>query len=147
VNSLLVVSTKPTLREPLARKSSSAERGCVCGGLMVPGGYVRAAYATLCPSRAGNSFLLAFNAMKNEGCMFGTVRVRKPVNVKKLPSTWVPSGAMKSVRMSGSPATVICTMANADMISVRSFEVVEEDIVYDLMESSKFEVIEEKLDQ
>jgi len=97
----------------------------VCGGLMVPGGYIRAAYATLCPSRAGNSALLAFNALKVEGCMFGGRRARKPVNVKKLASTWVPVGAMKSVRMSGSPASVICTMANAHMISVRSFEAVE----------------------
>jgi hypothetical protein len=62
--------------------------------------------------------------------VFGGRRARKPVNVKKVLSTVVPNGAMKSVRISGSPANVICIMANADMISVRTFEVVE-DIVYD----------------
>jgi hypothetical protein len=61
--------------------------------------------------------------------VFGERRTRKPVKVKKLPSTWLPFGAMKSMRMSGSLANVICTMVNADMISVRTLEVVE-DIVY-----------------
>jgi hypothetical protein len=124
------VSTNPTLREPVASKSSSAERGCVCGGLIVPGGYTRAAYDTLCPSRAGNSALLALNALKVEGSVFGGRRARKPVNVKKVLSIVVPTGAMKSVRMSGSPANVIFIMENADMISVRIFETVE-DIAYD----------------
>jgi hypothetical protein len=32
--------------------------------------------------------------------------------------------------MSGSPANVICIMANADMTNVRTFEIVE-DIAYD----------------
>jgi hypothetical protein len=50
--------------------------------------------------------------------------------VKKVLSIVVPTGAMKSVRMSGSPANVIFIMENADMISVRTFETVE-DIAYD----------------
>jgi hypothetical protein len=74
--------------------------------------------------------LLALNALKVEGSVFGGRRARKPVNVKKVLSTVVPTGAMKSVRMFGSQANVICIMANTNMTNVRTFEIVE-DIAYD----------------
>ena len=51
-------------------------------------------------------------------------RSRKPVNVKKFPSTLVTfGGTIKSVRMSGSPAIAIWMMANEEISSEKNFMV------------------------
>ena len=80
--------------------------------MLPPPGNSRIAYETLCPSRAGNSTLVAFNTLKSETVLLGKKMTRKPVKVKKLPSDMVVlGGTMKSVRMSGSPALDISMMA------------------------------------
>ena len=96
---------------------------------MLPPGNSRIAYETLCPSRAGNSTLVAFNTLKSETVLLGEKMTRKPVKVKKLPSGMVLGGTMKSVRMSRSPALDICMMAKIDIISVKTLKVVEDMIV------------------
>lgn len=100
----------------------------MCGGLTLPPGNSRIAYETLCPSRAGNSALLAFSTLKAE-IVLGENMGRKPVKVKKLPSGVVLGGTMKSVRMSGSPADDICMMVATDMITVSTLKVVEDMII------------------
>lgn len=70
---------------------------------------------TLCPLRAGNSALLAFQAVKAVVLAGGPdlTSVRMPVNVNKLPSTVVTfAGTMKSERMSGFPAIASWMMEN-----------------------------------
>lgn len=89
---------------------------------MLPPGNSRIAYETLCPSRAGNSTLVAFNTLKAETMLLGEKMARKPVKVKKLPLGMVLGGTMKSVRISGSPAVDICKMAKTDMISVSTLK-------------------------
>ena len=69
----------------------------------------------LCPLRAENSALLAFQAVKVVVLVGGPdlTSVRMLVNVKKLPSTVVTfAGTIKSERISGSPAIAIWTMEN-----------------------------------
>lgn len=89
---------------------------------MLPAGNSRAAYETLCPSRAGNSTLPAFNALK-AGSGAPCVRTRKPVNVKKFASTVTFGGTIKSDRMLGSLAMVVFTMVSTKMISERNLRV------------------------
>ena len=81
---------------------------------MEPGGKKRTSMEILCPLRAGNSALLAFQAVKV--VVLGgpdLTSVRMLVNVKKLPSTVVTfAGTIKSERISGSPAIAIWMMEN-----------------------------------
>lgn len=92
----------------------------MCGGLRVPFAYSSTAKETLCPLRAGNSAMLAFNALKVVGGSDPT-KERMPVNVKKFPSIMVTFGLVKkSERISGSPAVVTWMMANEEIISEKN---------------------------
>lgn len=69
---------------------------------------------TLCPLRAGNSAMLAFQAVKAVALVGGPdlTSARMPVNVKNFSSFVTFAGTMKSERMSGSQAIAIWMMAN-----------------------------------
>nr|POE94133.1 hypothetical protein CFP56_65994 [Quercus suber] len=83
---------------------------------------------------------LAFKTLKAVGGSALT-RTRMPVNVKKLPSIVLTlAGTMKSVRMSGSPAFTIWTMANAEISSEKNFMV---EVLEAMEENSRYR--EEKL--
>jgi hypothetical protein len=70
--------------------------------------------------RAGNSATLALKTLKAVGGPAVTTE-RMPVNVKKFPSIVTFGGAIKSERMSGSPAVASWMMANEEISSEKNF--------------------------